>query len=149
MVELKEKKEEQEKSLLGFAKMNKNQLADKARKLQTTVSQNHTKGHLIKIISEGLMQQTTPKDSDFLGFGKHGAKTYQEILQVDHEYRRWIEQVEDQQSHWKLYRFSSWLKMQSVYQELNLVNDPGAYDETHQTTRGGEALRRTASIERT
>ena len=36
------------------------------------------------------------------------------------EYCRWIDQVEDQQSHWKLKRFSSWLKMHSVFQERNL-----------------------------
>ena len=68
------------------------------------------------------MQQSTPKGSDYLGFGKHGAKTYQEVPQLDHEYYSWIDQVEDQQSQWKLKRFSSWLMMQSVFQELNLQN---------------------------
>ena len=44
------------------------------------------------------MQQSTPKGSDYLGFGEHGAKTYQKVLQVDHEYCLWTNQVEDQQS---------------------------------------------------
>ena len=47
---------------------------------------------------------------------------YQEVLQVDHEFCRWIDQVEDQQSTWKLKRFSSWLKMQSASQGPNLVH---------------------------
>ena len=57
-----------------------------------------------------------------MGFGKYGAKTYQEVLQMDHEYCRWIDQVEDQQSHWKLKRFSTWLKMLSVFQETIMEN---------------------------
>ena len=92
------------RGLLGFGK---NGLA---RQPQIPVSENHT---------TDLMQQSTPKGADFLGFGKNGAKTYQEVP-LDHEYCRWIDQVEDQQPHWKLKRFSSWLKMQSVFQEPNV-----------------------------
>ena len=117
------KEGEQEKPLSGFAKMNRSQLADKARQPQVPVLENHTRGHLIKIMREDFMQQSTPKGWDYFGFGKHGAKTYQDVLQVDHESIRWIDQVEDQQSHRKLERFSSWLKMQSVFQEPNLVNN--------------------------
>ena len=73
---------EPEKPLLGVAKMNKSQLADKARQLQIPVSENHTRRHLIKIIREDLMQQSTPKGSNNLGFGKHGTKTYQEVPKV-------------------------------------------------------------------
>ena len=43
---------EQEKPLLCFAKMNRGQLAEKARQLQILVYENHTRGHLIKIIRE-------------------------------------------------------------------------------------------------
>ena len=117
------KEGEQEKPLSGFAKMNRSQLADKARQPQVPALENHTRGHLIKIMREDFMQQSTPKGWDYFGFGKHGAKTYQDVLQVDHESIRWIDQVEDQQSHRKLERFSSWLKMQSVFQEPNLVNN--------------------------
>ena len=55
------------------------------------------------------MQKSTPKGSDCW-------------VSASMEPRRWIEQVEDHQSHWKLKRFSSWLKMQSVFQEPNLEN---------------------------
>ena len=41
---------------------------------------------------------------------------------MDREYSRWIDQVEDQQSHRNLKRFSSWLKMQNVFQEPNVEN---------------------------
>ena len=41
---------------------------------------------------------------------------------MDHECCRWIDQVDGQQSYWKLKRFSSWLKMQSVSQEPKLEN---------------------------
>ena len=69
------------------------------------------------------MQQSTPKGSDHLGFGKYGAKTEQEVLQVDRDYCNWVDQVEVPQSHWKLKRFSTWLKMQSVFQDTNLENN--------------------------
>ena len=72
------KEEQQEKQLLGFAKMNRSQLADKARQLQIPVPKNHTRGHLIKITREDLMQQST-KGSDYFGFGQHGVKTNQEV----------------------------------------------------------------------
>ena len=88
------------------------------------------------------MQQAT----DHLEFVKHGAKTYQKVLpQVDHEYCLWVEQVEDLQSHWTLNRISSWLKMQSVHQEPSLVNNM----TQERMTRGGEVLRRNASLVRT
>ena len=77
------KEGEQEKSLLEFAKMTRSQLADKERQLQIPMSENHTRGHFVKITRENLMQQSTPKGSNYLGFGKHGAKTYQEVLQLD------------------------------------------------------------------
>ena len=57
------KKEDRKKPLLGFAKMNRNQLAEKAQQLQIPVSENHTRGQLIKIIREDLIQQSTPKGS--------------------------------------------------------------------------------------
>ena len=98
---------EQKKLLLGFAKVNRSQLAEKARQLQIPVYENHTRGHLIKLMREDFMQQSTPKGSDHLGFGKHGAKTCQEVLQTDRDYCNWIDQVEVPQSHRNLKRFST------------------------------------------
>ena len=114
---------EQGKPLLGFAKMNRSQLAGKARQPQIPVCENHTRGHLIKIIRDDLMQQSTPKGSDYQGFGKYGAKKYQEVLQMDCDCCNWVDQVEVPQSLWKHKRFSTWLKMQSVLQETNLENN--------------------------
>ena len=116
------KEGEQEKPLLGCARMTRRQLADKARQLQIPIFENHTRGTLDQDYEGRPLQQSTPKGSDCMGFGKHGAKTYQEVLKMDHECCRWIDQVEDQQSHWKLKRFSSWLKMQRVFQEPILEN---------------------------
>ena len=116
------KEEEQENPLLGVARMTRSQLADKARQQLIPVSENHTREHLTKIIREDLVQQSNTKGLDYLGFGKHGAKTYQEVLKMDHEHCRWLHQMEDHQSRWKLKGFSSWLKMQGVFQEPNLEN---------------------------
>ena len=78
------KEEEQENPLLGVARMTRSQLADKARQLQIPVSENHTRGLLTNIFWEDLVQQSNTKGSDYLGFGKHRAKTCQEVLKMDH-----------------------------------------------------------------
>ena len=103
--------------------MNRSQLADMARELNIPIADSHTRGHLIRSIRGHHLQQSTPVASDYPGFGKHGAKTYQEVLKLDSGYCRWIDQVEDQQPHWKLKRFSSWLKMQRVPHQPNLENN--------------------------
>ena len=113
----------QEQPLLGLAKMNRSPLADKARKLNIPTAESHTKGHSIRLKRENHMQQSTPVGSDYLEFGKHGAKTYQEVLKLDPEHCWWIDKVEDQQSDFKLKRFSSWLTMQRVPEEPNLENN--------------------------
>ena len=41
---------------------------------------------------------------------------------MDRDYCNWVDQVEVAQPHWKLKRFSTWLKMQSVFQETILEN---------------------------
>ena len=57
-------RKEQEKPLLRFARMTRSQLADKARQLQIPET-----------------EQSTPKGTDYLGYGKHRARTYQDALQ--------------------------------------------------------------------
>ena len=59
-----------ERPLLGLAKMTWRRLVDKA--------ENHTRAQLIGFKREHLIQQTTPKETVHLGFGKHAAKTCQE-----------------------------------------------------------------------
>ena len=95
--------------------MKRSQLADKARRLQIPLFE------LIIIIREDVMQQATPKDSDCLGFGEHGVRTFLEVQQVDPRFCLWVEQVEGHQSHQQFKRFSSWLKIQSIYQWPSLV----------------------------
>ena len=60
-----------EQPLLGLAKMNRSQLADKACQLQKPTSENHTRRQMIRAIREDLIQQRTPNGSDYLGFGEH------------------------------------------------------------------------------
>ena len=90
------KEDGQEQPLLGLAKMNRSQLEDKAGQLNIPIAVIHTRGHSIRLIREHHMQQSTPVGSDNSGFGKHGAKTYQEVLKLDSEYCRWVHQVDDQ-----------------------------------------------------
>ena len=52
--------------------------------MTVAVFENHTRGHLISVMREDFLQQSTPKGSGYLGFGKHGAKTCQEVVKMDH-----------------------------------------------------------------
>ena len=103
--------------------MTRSQLPDKARQPQLPISENFTRGHMIKkdykerphaaVNTEGLGQTRfwQARSQDVPGCSTVGSRNC-----------RWIDQVEDQQSHWKLKRFSSWLKIQSVFQEPKLEN---------------------------
>ena len=72
----------QEQRLSGLAKMNRSQLADKARQLNVPIAESHTRGHLIRSIREHQMQQSTPVASDYPGFGKHGTEDVSGGLEV-------------------------------------------------------------------
>ena len=76
----------QEQPLLGLAKMNRSPLADKARQVNIPIAESHTKGHSIRLKRENHMHQSAPVGSEYLEFGKHGAKTYQEVLKLDPEH---------------------------------------------------------------
>ena len=140
----------QAQPLLGFANMNRSQLADKARQLKIPITESHRRGHLIMLIRKNLMQQSTPEGSDSLGFGKHGVLDVSGGAEDGSGYCRWIDQVEDEQLHWKLKMFASWLRMQSVCQETNLENNmtQEQLTRTHQTSRRRETLRRIAGVEK-
>ena len=91
--------------------------------------ENHTRGHLTKIIREDLVLQSIPKGSDHLGFGKYGAKTYQAVLQMD----RILDVAGEAE-------FIPGKKSGKQY-------DSRTDDKTHQTAQGGKTIRGNASIE--
>ena len=76
---------------------------------------------------------------------------YQEVLKMDHEYCCWIDQVEEQQSHLKLKEILVMAEdaERTPEPKSGKQYDSRTYDKTHQKARGGKALRRNASIERT
>ena len=96
------------------------------------------------------MQQTTSKGSDHVGFGKHGANTSRKFF-------RWITNTAARSTKWRISNPTGKSRVLFVAEESERLPgtksgkqyDPRTYDETHQTTGGGEALRRTASTERT
>ena len=141
---------EQEKPLVRFTKMNRSQLADKARQLQLPTSENDMRRQLISIMREDLMQQNRKK-SDNLGFGMNGAKTHQEVLHVNHQYFFWG-------------RPNGGSAISPEAQEVQMMAEDAKRvpefepdeqhksrtdDTKHQATRGREALRRNASLETT
>ena len=98
------------------------------------------------------MQQTTPKGSDYLGCGQARSQN------VPGSFSSGSRILSAGSTMWrisnptgKLKRFSSWLKNAERPPETESAKqyNPRTYDKTYQTTRGGEALHRTASTERT
>ena len=112
---------EQEKPLLVFVKM-KHESAGrkKARQLQITVRRART--------TWGSASTETRRIKMFYLWIADNCN--------------WVDQVEVPISHWKLKRFSTWLKMQSVFQVTYLENNmtEEQMTKTHQTARGGKKL---------
>ena len=137
------KEDGQEQPLLCLAKMNRSQLADKARQLNVPIAESHTREHLIRSIREHQKQQSTPVASDYPGFGKHGTKTYQEVLKLDPEYCRWVHQsvgsTVPQETQEVLFVAEDAACSQGT--ELGKQHDTRTPDETHQTTREAQIVR--------
>eukprot|EP00969_Alexandrium_andersonii_P195868 8653222-Alexandrium_andersonii.AAC.1 len=58
--------------------------------------------------------QTTPEDNELLGFGKHGHRTYKATVVLGPDYCKWVTDIEDETSGWRLRRFAAWLRGQRV-----------------------------------
>ena len=141
-----EKKEKQEKPLLGFARMNRSQLADKALQLQISVSENQTRRHLINIIKGRPCAAVNTE-----GLGLHGFRQVRSqdvsrsstdgsrILQLDRSSGGSAVPLETQE-------------ILDVAEDAERIprNDHGKQDgKTNQTTQGRKAIRGNPSIERT
>ena len=125
---LLERKGNRKNTLLGFARMTRSQLADKALQPQSPISENHTRGHLVNFITGAFYANIDGSrilPLDRAGGGSATPLATQEILVVAEDAER-FPGTESRKQH-----------------------DSRTYDKTHQTARVGRALRGNASIERT
>eukprot|EP00959_Pyramimonas_sp_CCMP1952_P342738 7180166-Pyramimonas_sp.AAC.1 len=62
----------------GLSSMKKSQLLAKAEEVGAHVTQGMTNPSLKLSIRKAILMKRTPEPTDYLGFGKHGAMTYQQ-----------------------------------------------------------------------
>eukprot|EP00959_Pyramimonas_sp_CCMP1952_P194079 4058561-Pyramimonas_sp.AAC.1 len=69
-------------------------------------------------IRKAALMKTMPEPTDFLGFGKHGALTCQQVRIQYPSYAEWAQKEASTASSWELTRFVSWLNEMKVVQEM-------------------------------
>ena len=69
-----------QKALKGLGTMKKAELVQKATEVGAHATANMTNASLRLLIRKAVLQKSKPEPTDYMGFGKHGALTYQQAL---------------------------------------------------------------------
>ena len=86
----------------------KAELVEHAKKLLLTVTPNDTRGSLLRKIKE-IENNEEASGQTLMGFGKHGSKTYREVLDSDPSYVIWAREARDDGgASAKLIKFVNW-----------------------------------------
>ena len=86
----------------------KAELVEHAKKLLLTVTPNDTRGSLLRKIKE-IGNNEEASGQTLMGFGKHGSKTYREVLDSDPSYVIWAREARDDGgASAKLIKFVNW-----------------------------------------
>ncbi|CAK0873360.1 unnamed protein product [Prorocentrum cordatum] len=106
------------KTLKGISTMKKQELAQKAEEVGAHLAPNMTNAAMKLEIRKAALMKTMPEPTDFLGFGKHGALTCQQVRIQYPSYAEWAQKEASTASSWELTRFVSWLNEMKVVQEM-------------------------------
>ena len=69
-----------QKAMKGIGSMKKEQLIAKAKEVGAHITPNMTNASIKLSVRQAILQKSTPEPTDFMGFGKHGAMTYHQVL---------------------------------------------------------------------
>ncbi|CAK0848438.1 unnamed protein product [Prorocentrum cordatum] len=100
-------------------------------------------------IRKAILQKRPPEPTDYMGFGKHGALTYQQVLRRYPSYAAWCQAEGNAGGSWELARFVSRLNEQEVVHVRDeMTRDPGEAPMEPQKARGGarSSRRRTTDV---
>eukprot|EP00969_Alexandrium_andersonii_P285301 12612260-Alexandrium_andersonii.AAC.1 len=97
-----------------MAKATRIELRAQLEEMGATTTANQTKGALLRLLRKAVTMPTTPEDNELLGFGKHGHRTFKATVVLDPDYCKWVTDIEDETSGWRLRRFAAWLRGQRV-----------------------------------
>ena len=99
---------------LNKAAQRKPTLVEYVRDLGLEVNPNQTIAQITSMATKWVTEQHEPSGEDLVGFGMHGDKSYQDILDHQKSYATWVIQtdMEDQEASWRLKRLARWLRQQ-------------------------------------
>ena len=96
LAEIKQKEEAEATGpppLKGLHAMKKGALEQMAAARGIVYTDNDTKGSLMRKLRDHEFLNQAAKGEDLMGFGKHAAKTYQEVMTQDPQYVRWAREA--------------------------------------------------------
>ena len=138
-----------QKELKGLNSMKKAQLIAKAEEVGAHTTPGMTNPSLKISIRKAILLKAAPEPTDYMGFGKFGAMTYQQVLSQHPTYADWCKMEKNTGSSWELVRFVSWLNEQEVVRtRQEMTRDPKEVPTEPPKARGGarSSRRRTADV---
>ncbi|CAK0885734.1 unnamed protein product [Prorocentrum cordatum] len=93
----------------GISSMRKTDLIEKATEIGARVAPNMTSASLKLAMRRAIPQETAPEPTDYMGFGKHGATTYQQVLNRRPSSAEWTKKGANAKVSWEPIRLVSWL----------------------------------------
>eukprot|EP00959_Pyramimonas_sp_CCMP1952_P155725 3257185-Pyramimonas_sp.AAC.1 len=101
----------------GISSMKKAERIGAATGVGAHIAPNIASAALELAMRKAVLQKTAPEPTDYMGFGKRGAMTYQQVLiQFPSSYAKWAKKEANSESSWELVRFVSWLNETGVVQ---------------------------------
>ena len=132
-----------QRELKGLGTMKKGQLLAKAEEVGAHTTPGMTKPSLKLAIRKAVTQKSEPEPTDILGFGKHGALTYQQVLSQYPTYAAWCKTEVSAESSWELVRFVSWLtEQEKLRAKQGMTKDPKEVLEPPKARGGARSSRR-------
>ncbi|CAK0903376.1 unnamed protein product, partial [Prorocentrum cordatum] len=135
-------------AMKGLSSMKKSQLLAKAEEVGAHVTQGMTNPSLKLSIRKAILMKHTPEPTDYMGFGKHGAMTYQQVRSQYPSYAAWCQKEANQESSWELARFASWLNEQEIIdKKAGVTRDPKEVPREPDKARGGARSSRRRTVD--
>ena len=105
---------------LHQASRNKGVLMEHLKDMGVPVNPNRTIAQMVALGEEEIHALFEPEAGEFVGFGKFGDKTYQEVWDEHQSYVSWVitTNQESDSPHWRLRRLSQWCQMQKHQRAL-------------------------------
>ena len=105
---------------LHQASRNKGVLMEHLKDMGVPVNPNQTIAQMVALGEEEIHALFEPEAGEFVGFGKFGDKTYQEVWNEHQSYVSWVitTNQESDSPHWMLRRLAQWCQMQKHQRAL-------------------------------